>query len=69
MQAGLKHVVWSTLEDPRPFIDASIPDLKNEPGRKVTHFETKEEIQVTATLHWVCLSPPYSLFPRGGTVD
>jgi taspase (threonine aspartase 1) len=44
-EAGLKHVVWSTLEDPRPFLDSLVPDLKNEPGRKVSHFETKAEIQ------------------------
>ena len=47
VQAGVKHVVWSTLEDPRPFIDPSVPELTREPGRKVSHFETKEEIQVS----------------------
>ena len=47
MQAGLKHVVFSTMEDPRPFIDPSIPDLSHEPGRKVAHLEVKEEVQVT----------------------
>jgi taspase (threonine aspartase 1) len=44
-EAGLKHVVWSTLEDPRPFLDSSVPDLSDAPGRKVAHYETKEEIQ------------------------
>lgn len=44
-QAGVKHIVWSTLEDPRPLLKDSVPDLPGHPGRKVAHLETKAELQ------------------------
>jgi hypothetical protein len=38
-------VVWSTLEDTRPFIDPSVPELTREPGHYVGCFEIKADIQ------------------------
>ncbi|WP_127505452.1 NmrA/HSCARG family protein [Actinoplanes solisilvae] len=42
--AGLKHVVWSTLEDTRPHFEhlgSELPDLED--GYKVPHFDVKGE--------------------------
>jgi uncharacterized protein YbjT (DUF2867 family) len=42
--AGLKHVVWSTLEDTRPhfeYLGSSLPTLMD--GYKVPHFDAKAE--------------------------
>jgi uncharacterized protein YbjT (DUF2867 family) len=42
--AALKHVVWSTLEDTRPYLahlDSDLPSLDD--GYKVSHFDAKAE--------------------------
>ncbi|MEV1081043.1 NmrA/HSCARG family protein [Streptomyces sp. NPDC050211] len=53
--AGLKHVVWSTLEDTRPhfaFLGSDAPTLGD--GYKVPHFDAKNE----ANAHFTALGVP-----------
>lgn len=46
-QAGVGHVVFSTLEDPRTLIPkGAMPELSKEPGRVVAHFESKAAVLV-----------------------
>ncbi len=46
-QAGVKHVVLSTLEDPAKLLpEGALPELKAHPGYVVAHFQTKAAIQV-----------------------
>src|SRR3954469_23500213 len=48
--AGLKHVVWSTLEDTRPhfeFLGSEPPTIGN--GYKVPHFDAKNEANAAFT--------------------
>ena len=46
-QAGVGHVVFSSLEDPRQHVPkGALPELASEPGRLVSHFETKAETEV-----------------------
>jgi len=48
--AGLKHVVWSTLEDTRPHfahVDSAAPTLAG--GYKVPHFDAKGEANASFT--------------------
>ena len=53
-QAGVGHVVFSTLEDvPKLLPKGAMPDLTKEPGRVVAHFESKAAVLV-------CY-PPYIL--------
>ncbi|MFF5293264.1 NmrA/HSCARG family protein [Paractinoplanes globisporus] len=52
--AGLKHVVWSTLEDTRPHFehaDSSAPTLEG--GYKVPHFDAKGEANAYFTAQGV----------------
>ena len=43
----MRHVVFSSLEDPRKHVPkGALPELASEPGRLVSHFETKAEIEV-----------------------
>lgn len=46
-QAGVKHLVFSTLEDPRKevLLKAFREPFPTQPGRIVPHFETKAEIE------------------------
>ena len=47
VQAGVRHVVFSSLEDPRKHVPkGALPELASEPGRLVSHFETKAETEV-----------------------
>ncbi|DBA66689.1 hypothetical protein WJX79_009438 [Trebouxia sp. C0005] len=43
-QAAVKHLVWSSLEDPRPVAKGVLPEVQ--PGRIVPHFESKSEVEV-----------------------
>lgn len=53
-QAGVRHVVFSTLEDvPKLLPKGAMPELTKEPGRVVAHFESKAAVLV-------CY-PPYIL--------
>ena len=46
-QAGIGHVVFSTLEDPRTLIPkGAMPELSKQPGRVVAHFESKAAVLV-----------------------
>lgn len=48
-QAGVKHIVLSTLEDPAKLLpEGALPELKAHPGHVVAHFQTKAAVQV----HW-----------------
>lgn len=52
--AGLKHVVWSTLEDTRPhfaFLDSGAPTLED--GYKVPHLDAKNEANAHFTVQGV----------------
>ena len=43
----MRHVVFSSLEDPRKHVaQGALPELAGEPGRLVSHFETKAETEV-----------------------
>jgi hypothetical protein len=44
LQVGVQHFVFSSLEDPRPVVKGTLPELH--PGRIVPHFEAKAEIVV-----------------------
>lgn len=45
-EAGVRHVVFSSLEDPREHVPkGALPELASEPGRLVSHFETKAETE------------------------
>ncbi|TWP53889.1 NmrA/HSCARG family protein [Lentzea tibetensis] len=49
-KAGLRHVVWSTLEDTRPHFDRLGVDVPTvEGGFKVPHFDAKGEANATFT--------------------
>lgn len=53
-QAGVAHVVFSTLEDvPKLLPKGAMPELTKEPGRVVAHFESKAAVLVR--------DPPYIL--------
>jgi len=46
-QAGVRHVVFSTLEDPSKLLPAgALPELRAHPGYVVAHFQSKAAIQV-----------------------
>lgn len=45
VQASVKHLVWSALEDPRPIIKGALPE--SAPGRVLSHFESKSDITVS----------------------
>ncbi|GAA5168497.1 MULTISPECIES: NmrA/HSCARG family protein [Amycolatopsis] len=52
--AGLKHVVWSTLEDTRPhfkFLGSDVPTLGD--GYKVPHLDAKNEANASFVSHGV----------------
>ena len=43
--AGLQHVIWSTLEDTRPFVPLSDPRMPTLLGKyKVPHYDAKAEV-------------------------
>ncbi|KAK9826155.1 hypothetical protein WJX81_002045 [Elliptochloris bilobata] len=45
-EAKVGHVVLSALEDPRKLVPkGALPELSNEPGHLVSHFETKAEVE------------------------
>lgn len=46
VQASVKHLVWSALEDPRPIIKGALPE--SAPGRVLSHFESKSDITVSS---------------------
>ena len=55
-QAGVGHIVFSTLEDVRKHIPkGAMPELGKEPGRVVAHFESKDAVMVGAVISLVCL--------------
>ncbi|KAK9826178.1 hypothetical protein WJX81_004436 [Elliptochloris bilobata] len=44
-EAGVGHVVFSTLEDVRKYVPkGAIPELSHAPGRVVAHFESKDAV-------------------------
>jgi hypothetical protein len=46
-QAGVRHVVFSTLQDPSKLLPAgTLPKLKAHPGYVVAHFQSKAAVQV-----------------------
>lgn len=48
VQAAVNHLVWSSLEDPRPVIKGALPEVA--PGRIIPHWESKAEITVRVHL-------------------
>ena len=46
MQAGVRHVVFSGLLDPRPF-HLKLP-VDSASGRQIPHYESKAQIKVEA---------------------
>jgi taspase (threonine aspartase 1) len=44
MEAGVKHLVWSSLEDPRKLEGVADKLKEVAPGRLVPHFESKAEV-------------------------
>ena len=53
-QAGVGHIVFSTLEDVRKHIPkGTMPELSKEPGRVVAHFESKDAVMVGVLLFLV----------------
>ena len=57
-QAGVKHLVFSSLEDVRkyPGVTDKLPEIKGAPGRYVGHWEAKDEVAVSfvASLFGCC---------------
>lgn len=47
-QAGVKHLVFSSLEDVRvyPGVTDKLPQIESAPGRYVGHWEAKAEVEV-----------------------
>ena len=51
-QAGVKHLVFSSLEDVRkyPGVTEKLPQIESAPGRYVGHWEAKAEVEVLSNL-------------------
>ena len=50
-QAGVKHLVWSTQEDPRGHLPDDMPFHSKQPGRKLSVVEVKADIEVSQLRH------------------
>lgn len=72
-QAGVKHIVWSTLEDTRKEgTSEGIADIENEGGKyKVPHFDGKGEADAIFAKEGVpttCAAPAPPVIAFGGRV-
>lgn len=59
LQAGVQHLVFSGLMDPRPF-KPNLP-VDSSSGRQLPHYETKADIKVTK----YCISAHHAWHQHG----
>jgi hypothetical protein len=65
VQAGVRHVVFSTLEDPSKLLPAgALPELLAHPGYVVAHFQSKAAVQVLPKALKTMRCAPHCCEPR-----